>query len=179
MNLHIVLPLISVSLIAAFILWGIVYTWTTGKPFIVVNFENPSPGSTDTAPAIEGQAVTIDALQGEWRMLECGKRGRFAPVEELALADVRMKVLGDRLTMLGSGATDILHLNGSTFPTELDQVGPDGEVTRCIARMINGQLELSQADVGKPRPTDFSRLRSNPNTVVRFTRLGDSPNPSG
>lgn len=31
------LPIVSLSLIVAFVLWGIVYTWTTGKPFIVFN----------------------------------------------------------------------------------------------------------------------------------------------
>jgi ankyrin repeat protein len=35
------IPLIAVSLIAAFIVWGVVYTKTTGKPFIVYNSGKP------------------------------------------------------------------------------------------------------------------------------------------
>jgi uncharacterized protein (TIGR03067 family) len=135
--------------------------------------------SKDSVQAIEGDPVTFDALQGEWRVLEMGKRGRFAPIEELALADLRMRVSGDRLTMLRSGETDKLKLNAATFPTELDQLGTDGKTTLCIARMLDGQLELCQADPGDGRPSNFSRDRSNKNTVVRFVRVAESQSASG
>lgn len=131
--------------------------------------------SPNVVPAVEGSPVTLDALQGEWRVLEMGKRGRFAPIEELALADMRMRVSGERLTMITSGETDTLKLNVATFPTEMDQIGIHGETTRCIARMIDGHFEICQADAGQARPTSFSRERSNKNTIVRFVRLTRSP----
>lgn len=43
MNLQIVIPLVAVSLVAAFVLWGVIYTWATGKPFIVVNSGGEAP----------------------------------------------------------------------------------------------------------------------------------------
>mgnify|MGYP003668090439 CR=1 FL=1 len=45
MSLQIVIPLVAVALVAAFVLWGVIYTWVTGKPFIVVNSGNSAPTS--------------------------------------------------------------------------------------------------------------------------------------
>ena len=45
MNLPILLPLISLSIVALFVLWGIVYTKATGKPFIVINSQNSDPSA--------------------------------------------------------------------------------------------------------------------------------------
>ncbi len=174
MNLELVLAIVCVLLILAFIAWGFIYTALTGKPFIVVNSGTAKADSSDSALEIGGDAVPLETLQGEWRVLEMGKRGRFAPVEELALANMRMRVSANRLTMLGSNETDQLKVNTSVFPTEIDQIGTDGETTRCIARLIDGQLELCQADPGKPRPVDFSRGCSNKNTIVRFVRVQDA-----
>jgi uncharacterized protein (TIGR03067 family) len=177
MNLEIVLAIVCVLLILAFVSWGVIYTKMTGKPFIVVNPGTVESGLAGSTSEIDGDAVPLETLQGEWRVLEMGKRGRFAPIEELALANMRMRVSGECLTMLGSGETDKLIVNTTNFPTELDQIGADGETTRCIARMIDGQLELCQADPGKPRPLDFSRSRSNENTIVRFVRV-ENPTPT-
>tara|TARA_R110002072_G_scaffold302332_1_gene484757 strand:- start:58 stop:570 length:513 start_codon:yes stop_codon:yes gene_type:complete len=164
--------LLVFAAVAAVIIWvwSYIYTKRTGKPFIVID-SGKSESTSPKASRIEGDQVTLEQLQGEWRMLECGKRGRFAPIEEIALANVRMLIDGTNLLMVDSGEKDAISLDESTFPTEFDQVDDDGAVTRGIARFLDGQLELCQADAGKPRPSDFSRARSNPNTVVRFTRI--------
>lgn len=49
MNLSILLPLVSISLIVLFVLWGFVYKRVTGKPFIVVNSGKSEP-STRQSP---------------------------------------------------------------------------------------------------------------------------------
>lgn len=48
MNLPILLPLLSLSIIALFVLWGFIYTKVTGKPFIVISSQNPAPSAKES-----------------------------------------------------------------------------------------------------------------------------------
>lgn len=152
---------------AVMVIWSFVYTRLTGKPFIVVN--------SGTAPRHEqttvSDPVTLSELQGTWRMIQCGRNGRFAPLEEIALADVRMQIRGDRFEMPGSGSKGRLVLHSGQLPTAMDQCGDDGSMHRCLVRMVDHNLEICQAEDGDPRPTDFSPKRRDNATLTRFTRV--------
>jgi uncharacterized protein (TIGR03067 family) len=143
----------------------------TGKPFIVIDWGTPQSAPP---PVITGGPVTLDNLQGRWRMVEVGKNGRFSPVVETALSNFVMEIAGDRFS-LPSNEGGRLHLDNGTFPTAMDQIGDDGDIHRCIARLIDGQLEICQGDVNKPRPKDFSRSRRDDASLVRFSRGTNTP----
>jgi hypothetical protein len=76
-------PLVSLSLIVAFILWGVGYTWITGKPFIVVNAGTANKQleiqkSKPTGNSIQ-KTPTLADLQGEWNIVSVGQNGGKAP----------------------------------------------------------------------------------------------------
>ena len=70
------LILFAVVFSAIVAVWALIYTKLTGKPFIVINPGNTTP----TQPERAGEPVTLDLLQGQWRMTEVGKSGNFAPI---------------------------------------------------------------------------------------------------
>lgn len=149
----------AVGLILAGVVIQVVYRKLTGKAFFQYH------------PEGLGHPVSLAALQGEWRMLECGRRGNFAPIEEIALANVVMEISGDRFSMIKSGEGERIRVDDAVFPTKLDLIDDRGEVTPCIARFIGDQLEMCQAEPGDNRPSDFSRSRRNEATVVRFYKI--------
>jgi uncharacterized protein (TIGR03067 family) len=102
-------------------------------------------------------------------MIEVGKNGNFSPLSETALSNFVMEITGDRFS-LPSNDGGRLHLDNATFPTAMDQIGDDGETHHCIARLVDGQLEICQAEVNRPRPKDFARSRRDDASLVRFTR---------
>lgn len=138
----------------------------TGKPVIVIDWGAPK---TAPPPAITGEPVTLDTLQGRWRMIEVGKNGKFAPIFETALSNFVMEIAGDRFSF-SSNEGGRLHIDNATFPTAMDQIGDDGDTHRCIVRLIDGLLEICQGDVNKPRPKDFARARRDDASLVKFSR---------
>jgi uncharacterized protein (TIGR03067 family) len=156
----------AVGFAAVMAIWGFIYTKRTGKPFIVIDSGKPK----SPPPVATGEPVTVDLIQGRWRMIECGKNGKFAPIFELALSNFVMEISGDRFTLAGSNEGGRLQIDGSSFPTVMDQICDDGDIHRCIARLVDGQLEICQGDANKPRPADFSRSRKDDATLTRFSR---------
>ena len=104
-------------------------------------------------------------------MIEAGKNGSFAPIHELALSNFVMEITGDRFTLPGSDQGGRLHVDDSSFPTVMDRICDDGDIHRCIARFVDGQLEICQGDANKSRPMDFSRSRKDDASLVRFARI--------
>lgn len=153
------LVVFAVGLILVGVVIQVLYRRFTGKAFFQYH------------PEGVGHSVSLAAMQGQWRMLECGRRGNFAPIEEIALANVVMEISGDRFSMIKSGESGTIRLDESVFPTKLDLIDEGGDVTPCIARFIGDHLEMCQAEPGDNRPSDFSRSRRNEATVVRFYRI--------
>jgi len=64
--------------------------------------------------------------------------------------------------------------NNDLDPNQLDQHDDNGDTHLCIVRMRNGLLEICQAEVGKPRPTDFDHMRSDGASLTLFKRTESS-----
>lgn len=122
--------------------------------------------------------VTLENLQGRWRMVSCGQGGRFAPKDMILGAQIILKIEGDRYTTTIRGEVDeqgTLKVDTTKEPVTFDQyvkTGKDaGRVHMGIVRMRKGDLEHCQAEIGQPRPKDFARKRKDTASLVLFKRL--------
>ena len=175
MNLSIILPLISVSLIAAFVLWGVIYTWTTGKPFIVVHSGSPNPKAVERDfEEVIVDHVSLDHLQGLWRMVSVGRNGNFAPKEVIEKSNFTIAIVANTLTNTSALTMSRIEIKNDVVPNHLDQTDEDGETHLCIVRLRNHHLEMCQGEVGKPRPIDFNRKRRDGASLVLFERIATS-----
>ncbi len=125
-----------------------------------------------------GAAISIDALQGGWRMVSLAKDGRVAPAAMIAGANIVMTIVGNRYRVFAGGEESeagAIVLDTSKSPVQFDQhieVGDDaGQKHLGIVRLSGGKLENCQGDVGRPRPTDFALKRTDGASLVTFQRV--------
>jgi len=159
-------PLIALSLIVAFILWGVGYTWITGKPFIVVN-----PGTANKQLEIQkskptGNSIqktpTLADLQGEWNIVSVGQNGGKAPFFIPWIVKARMVIDGDRYIKIMGGKTFesgvlVISRDGdqTTFDEYVDTGDDSGSVHLGIIRWVGKRIEHLQGKTGEDRPTGF------------------------
>lgn len=126
----------------------------------------------------DGEPVTLESLQGKWKMVSVGKNGRFAPATFVASAKIYMTIHGDKYTVTNDGTIGdqgIIKLDTSQTPVHFDQhikQGDDaGNVHLGIVRLGNGVLENFQAEKGCPRPRKFVTKWSDGASLAKFRRI--------
>jgi uncharacterized protein (TIGR03067 family) len=160
-----------IVVVAIVIIWGIVYTRRTGKPFIVVDWEyNPND-------LVEN--VSLESLQGTWRMVSLGRNGNFAPQQGIEQADIVMKIDGNQFRIVGDQTGGTITLNCEVHPNEMNQIDDDGDEHLCIVRFKNHELEICQGEVGKRRPTHFRANRRDGASLTRFKKIALSSDADG
>jgi uncharacterized protein (TIGR03067 family) len=127
----------------------------------------------------EEMPVTIESLQGKWRMVSVGKNGNFAPPQFIANTRIFMLIDGDTYKVETNGSIgDVgkLVLDTTKSPVCFDQVitgGSDAGKTHLgIVRFRDGLLENCQAEKGNPRPKDFNRNRKDNASLASFRKQG-------
>ncbi len=119
--------------------------------------------------------VTLESLQGKWRMVSVGKNGNFAPPAVIASKKTFLIIQGDQYSVItndAKGDAGTIKLDTSKSPVHFDQhitSGSDkGQVHLGIVRFRVGLLENCQGDIGDPRPKDFARKRKDDASLVCF-----------
>jgi uncharacterized protein (TIGR03067 family) len=156
---------LSVGLVIV-VIWAMVYTRRTGKPFIVWD-----SGEPDHDPADLVENVSLESLQGTWRMVSVGRNGNFAPQHVIESANVVMKIDGNKLRMVDDQTGAIFTLNHDVVPNQMNQIADDGDEHLCVIRFRNYELEICQGEPGKPRPTNFRANRRDGASLTRFKRI--------
>jgi uncharacterized protein (TIGR03067 family) len=114
--------------------------------------------------------ISLHDIQGRWRMVSVGRRGKFAPPEVLQASKVIFEIKGEAFAIPHSGTTGRLVLNASHRPVQLDQINDDGDNHKCVVRIRNGELEICQAENGEERPSNFNPNRHDNASLTRFAR---------
>ncbi|EAQ79740.1 TIGR03067 domain-containing protein [Blastopirellula marina] len=160
-------------LAAGVVVIGLVYSHVTGRALFVYY-----PNGKENGDSSEGDEVidfvTLDSLQGVWRMVSVGRNGNFAPQEMIDKGNVIMSITGDRFCLENSGERGKLKLKNHLLPTHMDQLSDNGSPLLCIVRFIDGELEICQGDSGKKRPRHFARDRFDGASLARFAKVMDA-----
>jgi uncharacterized protein (TIGR03067 family) len=126
----------------------------------------------------DSEPVTLEALQGKWKMVGVGKNGRFAPASFLANAKIYMTIQGDMYSVTNNGTLGdqgIIKLDTNQTPVHFDQYiqkGEDaGDIHLGIVRFKDGVLENFQAENGSPRPNKFVTKWSDGASLAKFRRV--------
>ncbi|PHS02348.1 MAG: hypothetical protein COA78_21460 [Blastopirellula sp.] len=124
--------------------------------------------------------VTLDALQGKWRMFSVGKNGNFAPPGVAYKAKIYMVIKGNAYQTITDGTPGDqgkIQLDESAKPVHFDQHITKGEsagdIHLGIVRICDGVLENCQGDAGNPRPKNFDKQRNDNASLASFKRVGD------
>src|SRR5262245_44750611 len=122
--------------------------------------------------------VTLEQLQGRWRMVSVGKNGNFAPPGMFANVKIMMVIEGSRYTVISNGEQGdggTIQVDSTKSPAHFDQRidrGDDaGKSHLGIIRFREGMLEHCQADKGRERPKDFSRKRKDDASLACFRKV--------
>ncbi len=129
----------------------------------------------------DSEPVTLESLQGKWKMVGVGKNGRFAPATFIANAKIYMTIQGDKYTVTNDGEIGdqgIIKLDTKQTPVHFDQHvkhGDDaGAVHLGIVRFNDGILENFQAEKGCPRPKKFVTKWSDGASFAKFRRVSST-----
>jgi len=106
--------------------------------------------------------LTLDDLQGEWKIVSFGQNGGKAPFFIPWFVKFRLRIKGDKYTkymgekIVGKGR---LRVKPKTSYSVMDEqiVGgdEDGEVHRGIIRWVGRKIEHLQGKIGSERPEEF------------------------
>lgn len=126
----------------------------------------------------DGDPVTLESLQGKWKMVGVGRNGRFAPALTMASAKIYMTIEGDKYTITKDGTIrdrGIVKLDTNQTPVHFDQHIQHGDDAGCvhlgIVRFKDGILENFQAEKGCPRPKKFVTKWSDGASFAKFRRV--------
>jgi len=162
--------LLFLSVVAVIVyIWGLVYSRLTGKPFIVIDWD---AGKPDYDPADLVENVSLESLQGTWRMVSLGRNGNSAPQHGIEQANIVMKIDGNDMRIVNDQSRSTFTLNNDVVPNQMDQIG-DGDEHFCLVRFRNHELEICQGEAGKPRPTNFRAKRRDGANLTRFKKIAD------
>ena len=125
--------------------------------------------------------VTLESLQGKWKMVGVGKNGNFAPPSFIAGAKIYMTIQGDRYVVTNDGTIGdrgVIKLDTTQSPVHFDQHVEDGDdagsIHLGIVRFNDGILENLQAETGSPRPKKFATKWSDGASFAKFRRVSAS-----
>ena len=118
--------------------------------------------------------VSLEAIEGLWRMISVGRNGNFAPKDVIEQSNFAIAIVGNTLTVTNSLEMSTIELNSSVVPNQLDQTDQDGDKHLCIVRLRNGYLEICQGEAGRSRPKDFARRRRDGASLTLFERVADT-----
>ncbi|MDB4766939.1 hypothetical protein OAG71_04545, partial [bacterium] len=117
---------------------------------------------------------------GLWSMVSVGRNGNFAPPDVIKRSAIAIAIIGNTFTVTNTLKLSTVEIKNDVVPNELDQTADDdGETHLCIVRFRNGMLEICQAEVGKPRPTDFSHQRTDGASLTLFQKTADAEDLEG
>lgn len=125
----------------------------------------------EPAPDYDGEIVdlvTLESIQGLWRIISVGRNGNFAPPEVIEQENVAIAIVGNTMTLTNTLELSSIELNNDVIPNQLDQTDQNGDTHLCIVRMRGGNLEICQGEVAKPRPTTFDRQRNDGASLTMF-----------
>lgn len=156
--------------------FGLLFTFEHAEEFIkLLNQVAPEllPTQTDKEPAPDHDGdvvdlVTLESIEGLWRMISVGRNGNFAPPEVIEKGNVTVAIVGNTITPTDTLELSTIELNNNVIPNQLDQTDQNGDKHLCIIRMRGGNLEICQGEVGKPRPTSFNRQRNDGASLTMF-----------
>jgi uncharacterized protein (TIGR03067 family) len=152
---------------------SVIYKLVTGKPLFV--FDDGKTKIWKTQPDDDIVVdVTLESIQGLWEMVSVGRNGNFAPPELIEQSQVAIAIVGNTSTMTKTLELSTVKINNDFTPNHLDQTDENGDKHLCIVRMRNGLLEICQAEVDKPRPSDFDHMRSDGASLTLFKRTEGS-----
>lgn len=157
-------------LAAIVVVMGLIYSHVTGRPLIVM-YPDPSKRTDNHTDESVQEFVTIDSIQGQWRMVSVGRNGNFAPQEVIDESNLVMSISGNEFELSDSGSSGTLKLRNNVLPTHMDQLDDDGDIHLCIVRFRNAELEICQGEVGKKRPMHFSEVRFDGASLTRFKSI--------
>lgn len=166
------LPILNVAMGVAFVAL-ILYLQISRGMYRTVkknNTGNPKISGEDAEEVIIDH-VSLDELQGLWRMISVGRNGNFAPKEVIEKSNFTIAIVSNTLTDTSALTMSTIEVNNDVVPNHLDQTDEDGETHLCLVRLRNNHLEMCQAEVGKPRPIDFNRKRRDGASLVLFERI--------
>ena len=159
-------PAVALALLVAA---SVAYRLVTGKPLFA--FDDGEPKLWQTQPDDDiATNVTLESIEGLWRMVSVGRNGNFAPPDVIERSAVAVAIVGNTFTLTNTLKLSTVEINNDFEPNRLDQTDETGDTHLCIVRMRNGLLEICQAEVGKPRPTDFAHNRSDGASLTLFKR---------
>jgi uncharacterized protein (TIGR03067 family) len=118
--------------------------------------------------------VSLESIEGLWRMISVGRNGNFAPKAVIDKANLTIAIVGGTFTVTNSLEMSTVELNNKVTPNQLDQIDANGDKHLCIVRLRNGCLEICQGEAGRPRPTDFNRKRKDGASLTMFERIADT-----
>ena len=93
------------------------------------------------------------------------------PPEVIERSAIAIAIIGNTFTVTNTLKLSTVEIRNDVIPNELDQTADDdGSTHLCIVRLRNGMLEICQAEVGKPRPTDFNHQRIDGASLTLFQK---------
>ena len=124
---------------------------------------------------INKDCVTLEDLQGRWRMVSVGKNGNFAPPQMFINTRIDLLIEGTSFTVFTNDERNKVghfQLDSTQNPTHYDEHFTEGDTgtNLCIVRVRSGEIEFCQAEEGDPRPKNFSEKRTDGATIARFRR---------
>ena len=122
--------------------------------------------------------VTLEALQGKWKMVGVGKNGNFAPPTMVANMKIYMTIDGDHYTVIADGTVGdqgTIKLDTTQNPVHFDQHITQGDEAGHahlgLIRIRDGVLENLQGDTGAPRPKKFAAKWKDGASLASFRRV--------
>lgn len=115
--------------------------------------------------------ISLQDMQGCWKMVSVGRNGNFAPPEFFEQEIVRFVIEGVRFAIEPRNTTGTLKVDNSFEPVHLDRCDDDGDVHLCIVRIRNDELEICESENGADRPQSFDPERKDNASLTRFKRI--------
>jgi len=138
-------------------------------------------GTRVATPLADKDDVSLQDLQGRWKLVSLEAEGKTAPTEDIEIMGYVLTIESEffQMTLINGKTMEggRLQLEPAARPVAIDQVideGSDkGTTEKGIIRIKDGRLQWSEAHPGHERPRDFSTPKGANATLAIFQRLPD------